>query len=41
VLDERDDSIAVPCLVTNTVMTDTASKVALARAVLDFARSLP
>jgi LPPG:FO 2-phospho-L-lactate transferase len=40
-LDAPDASIAPPCLVADTVMTDTESKIALARAVLDFARSLP
>jgi LPPG:FO 2-phospho-L-lactate transferase len=40
VVDAPDAGIEVPTLVTNTVMTDAASKAALARAVLDFARSL-
>jgi LPPG:FO 2-phospho-L-lactate transferase len=40
VVDAPDAGIEVPTLVTNTVMTDAASKEALARAVLDFARSL-
>jgi LPPG:FO 2-phospho-L-lactate transferase len=40
VLDAPDTGIAVPTLVTDTVMTTAASKAALARAVLDFARSL-
>jgi LPPG:FO 2-phospho-L-lactate transferase len=40
VLDAPESGIGIPTMVTNTVMTDVASKVALARAVLDFARSL-
>jgi LPPG:FO 2-phospho-L-lactate transferase len=40
VLDAREPGIAIPSLVTDTVMTDAASKEALARAVLDFARTL-
>jgi LPPG:FO 2-phospho-L-lactate transferase len=41
VLDAPDAAVSIPCLVTRTIMTDTASKTALARAALDFARSLP
>jgi LPPG:FO 2-phospho-L-lactate transferase len=40
VLDAPEPGIGVPTLVTDTVMTDAASKEALARAVLDFAPTL-